>query len=211
MNTRVAMVAAVLLGTILMRAALNVPAEAPQRTNLAGFPQTLGEWRMEHQQSISEPLMGVLKPDDYLLRRYHDRQGREADLFIAYYRVQHAGETMHSPKNCLPGWGWQPLQNDVVDMQRGGQTVKVNRYVVEKNGQRALVLYWYQTHGRVIASEYTGKIFLVWDALRYGRRDGGLVRVMVPVDPNQAPGSDLRSALELSQAASPYLDRYLPN
>jgi EpsI family protein len=132
---------------------------------------------MEQRQSMPDPLMGVLKPDDYLLRRYQDRQGRQADIFVAYYRVQRAGETIHSPKNCLPGWGWQPVQNDVVKMQQDGQTVEVNRYVVEKNGQRALVLYWYQAHGRIIASEYAGKLYLVWDALRYGRRDGGLVRV----------------------------------
>ena len=41
-----------------------------------------------------------------------------------------------------------------------------------------LVLYWYQSHGRVIASEYWGKIYMVTDAIRLNRTDAALVRVL---------------------------------
>src|SRR6185312_3812618 len=91
------------------------------------------------------------------------------------------GESMHSPKNCLPGAGWEPIQSDLVPLPAAGPGVEVNRYVVEKEGDRDLVLYWYQAQGRIIAREYWGKLYLVWDAMRQGRRDGAIVRVLVPM------------------------------
>ena len=36
----------------------------------------------------------------------------------------------------------------------------INRYVIQKGLDRLLVLYWYQSHGRVVASEYSGKFYL---------------------------------------------------
>jgi len=49
--------------------------------------------------------------------------------------------------------------------------------------QRALVLYWYQSRDRVIASEYIGKVLLVRDALFSGRTSGSIVRIVVPDRP----------------------------
>ena len=53
--------------------------------------------------------------------------------------------------------------------------------MVAKGDQKSLVLYWYQSRDRVVASEYKAKFFVVADALRYNRTDTALVRVVVPV------------------------------
>ncbi|MBI2683449.1 MAG: EpsI family protein [Acidobacteriales bacterium] len=135
-----------------------------------------------------------------------------ADLFVAYYRVQKAGESMHSPKNCLPGSGWAPLVNDTVVLTKSpeGRDLPVNRYVIEKSGERALVLYWYQAGHRVIASEYWGKIYLVWDAMRTGRRDGGIVRIIVPLYKGQTEDDATKSGLAFARTAYGQLPSYLP-
>jgi EpsI family protein len=162
---------------------------------------------------MPERLEGVLAADDYIMRSYRNASGQSADLFIAYYKAQMAGESMHSPKNCLPSFGWGPIETGRVQLgtDGAGRPIWVNRYVVEKGGQRALVLYWYQAHGRVIASEYWGKIYLVWDALRSRRRDGALVRVTVSVtEPNEI-GAPTAAALNLARSILPDLPRFLPD
>ena len=47
--------------------------------------------------------------------------------------------------------------------------------------EQQLVLYWYQSHGRVVASEYWGKFYMVYDALRLNRTDAALVRITAPL------------------------------
>ena len=52
--------------------------------------------------------------------------------------------------------------------------------MIEKGLDQQVVLYWYQSHGRVIANEYRSKIFMVYDAARLNRSDAALVRVTSP-------------------------------
>ena len=87
----------------------------------------------------------------------------------------------------------------------------INRYLIEKNGAKSLVLYWYQANGRVIASEYWGKIFLVWDSLRTGRRDGAIVRFVVPIRKGSDGNAELQTALDMARNTVPFLPKYVPD
>lgn len=189
------------------------PTTPPPRESLASFPKDLAGWKMQAEEKIEDNIAGVLKADDYVLRSY-TKPGAAVpvDLFVAYYKTQKAGESMHSPKNCLPGWGWQILQMDRVALNPGDpeNPALVNRYLVEKDGQRSLVFYWYQANGRMIASEYWGKVYLVWDALRTGRRDGAIVRFVVPLPKGGSDDKANDEALELARASVPLLPKYLP-
>ena len=135
---------------------------------------------------------------------------------IAAGQSQRQGDAVHSPLNCLPGAGWQPVSKAAlpvpVQLRGGTTTIEVNRYVIEKGIDRQLVLYWYQSHGRVIASEYTGKFMLVADAIRLNRTDTALVRVVVPI-PKDGPSPEAQAeetARSFVQAIVPVLDPYIP-
>ncbi len=211
MNKRIAIIAACLLLTLGARAWVSRTPALPPREALSQFPATVKSWNRVADDELSASVQAVLRADDYLSRRYRDDQGHFADLFIAYYQTQRAGETMHSPKNCLPGAGWQPVTNDTVMMETSNGKVEINRYVIEKSGSKALVLYWYQAGGRVIASEYWGKFYLVVDAMRTGRRDGGIVRVFIPIGRNEDPNAYLPTALAFAQSLTSDIPRFLPN
>jgi EpsI family protein len=213
MQRRIRILVCLLLVTAGAHAVWSRPPETPTRRPLAEFPGAVGSWKQVGEGTVSDAIAGVLKSDDYLLRSYRDSQGRTAEMFVAYYAFQQAGETMHSPKNCLPGWGWKPVQNDHIALASGsdGRPIEINRYIVEKDGRQSVVLYWYQAHGRVIASEYAGKAYLVWDALRYNRRDGSLVRFVVPVPRGGSVSDATRTGLDLAAAGFQLLPRYLPN
>ncbi len=165
-----------------------VPLARPLRE----FPSQLGAWSLVQEGEVDQETMEVLRADDVLSRTYTDQaRGRGASLFVAYFKSQRTGQAPHSPKNCLPGAGWAPSESDVLSIPVVGrdQPIMVNRYVVSKGEDKSVVLYWYQSRNRVIASEYRAKIYLVADAIRYNRTDTALVRVVVPVS-----GSDTAAA-----------------
>jgi EpsI family protein len=126
-------------------------------------------------------VLDKLAPSSYTARIYK-KKGRQLGLFIAYYDQQRAGETMHSPKVCLPGGGWEIAQQGFTTISVGGRPVKLNQYHIQNAGQRMLVLYWYQSRGRIIASEYLGKLLLIRDAVLMGRTSGSIVRITLPDD-----------------------------
>src|SRR5262249_42171795 len=114
--------------------------------------------------------------------------------------------------------GWSPVskayETIAVDDAAGGpQSITVNRYVVQKGLDRQSVLYWYQGRGRVVASEYLSKFFLVYDALRFNRSDAALVRVVSPRLSTSEDGDReaLARAVAFVMGMFPALHAYLPS
>jgi EpsI family protein len=188
----------------------------PVRQPLAAFPSAMGHWRGYDDPPLAEDVQTVLNADDLLMRTYFAPDGTTVGLYVGYWEAQRRGDAVHSPLNCLPGTGWQPLSNRLVAIRQGtgsnGQPIEVNRYVIQKGAERLLVLYWYQGHGRVVASEYAGKFFLVADAIRMGRTDTSIVRVITRID-----GADAAAEARAERVAADFagrvlggLDAYIP-
>lgn len=178
---------------------------------LNGFPIHLGEWEMMQEGVIEQEILDVLGADDTLNRVYlHRGAGRGASLFVAYFMTQRTGQTPHSPKNCLPGGGWVPASAGEIDIAVPGEPdpIRVNHYVVARGEDKSVVLYWYQTSRRVIASEYSAKIHLVLDSIRYSRSDTAIVRVVVPVSGSEQDATEV--AVEFVKAFFTPLRDYLP-
>ncbi len=149
---------------------------------LESLSTRLGEYRMLEDRRLSEAELSVLAPDAYLLRTYTGPELPPAEVYVAFYGHQARGSSVHSPRNCLPGSGWEPLRHEraVVDTSLGGE--EINRYVVEhESGAQAVVYYWYQGRGRVEASEYRVKWDLIRDAVVRRRTDEALIRVVIPL------------------------------
>lgn len=166
----------------------------PPSPPLAGLPARIADWTMVREGVVEKEVQEVLKADDTLTRWYSGPQGAVASLFIAAFRTQRDGKAPHSPKNCLPGAGWIQVVNDTQNVSVPGLAapIEVNRYVVQKGESRSLVMYWYQSRDRAVASEYKAKVYVVADAMRYNRTDTALVRVIVDVP----PGTSLEAAEE---------------
>jgi EpsI family protein len=190
--------------------------EIPPRQSLREFPLQVGDWRGERLPDLEPEILDVLGVDEYLNRVY-ESNGAVAGLYIGYYQSQRQNDTIHSPLNCLPGSGWEPLSHDYVPVNvrvggSGTQTVTINRYVVQKGLDRQVVLYWYHSHGRVVANEYKSKVLMVYDAVRLNRTDAALVRVISPRVGNAADAEEKAgaNAIRFVQAMFPFLDQYIP-
>ena len=158
--------------------------------------------------------LDVLKLDDYILANFIAAGNHRVNLYVAYYTSQRTGESAHSPRSCIPGGGWEIVdltQRNVEGATVTGETLRVNRALIQKGDSKQLVYYWFQQRGRVITSEYLVKWYLFWDALTRNRTDGALVRLMIGV----GPGGNLEEAdRQLSTFAITIADRltdYVPD
>ena len=188
---------------------------AVTRTAFDTFPMTIGPWKSIVDPPLDEDVLRVLGVDDYLSRVYYQPNGAALGLYMGFYGSQRQGDTIHSPLNCLPGAGWEPVAGgrlQIANADGRGRDITVNRFVVQKGLERQLVLYWYQSRGRVVASEYTSKLYLIHDAIRLNRTDGSMVRVIAPIKIGAADNgaSAERLAEDFVRVIFPLLHAYLP-
>jgi EpsI family protein len=164
---------------------------------------------MYGDRPVDAETAGILRADDTMQRDYTGPDGA-ASLFIAYFKTQRQGQSPHSPKNCLPGSGFQPVESGRIDVPVAGGSIHINRYVVSRGEQESVVMYWYQSQGRVIADEFAAKFYLITDSIRHHRSDTSLVRVEVPVSDRMPREKASQTAIEFVQAAYPAVSSWLP-
>jgi EpsI family protein len=150
--------------------------------DLDALPLAIGAWSGRDAGALDEESERILAADAYLNRSYLPPQaGAPVGLYIAYYAEQRPGVSIHSPLHYLPGTGWEPLEVSTIALPGADEGAHVRRMIVSKNLDRALVLYWYAVHGRMLPGEVASKLWLLHDSLRIHRTDAALVRVVVPV------------------------------
>jgi EpsI family protein len=162
---------------------------------LASFPATIGRWSAWRDFPLDPDTQAVLKADDVLNRFYLDRTKTQrcttntdapdpcVNLFIAFFKTQRYGQAPHSPKNCLPGSGWEEVRSErpAITVPGEDHPIVINNFVTEHGLDKSVSLYWYQSHQRIIASEFGSKFWSIVDSVRYHRSDMAIVRVTVPV------------------------------
>ncbi len=204
--------AAVLSWTVIVLHARNSAEIIPARPALSSFPKTLNGWSSLRDNQLPKEILDILGPGDFLTRTYYQvATNSQADLFIAYFPSQRSGDTIHSPKNCLPGAGWSPIQSDRITVSLPDQSpFPANRYLIAQGENRDLVLYWYQAHNRAVASEYSAKFYLVADSIRMHRSDGSLIRLVTALDRGETIDSAQARLLSLAGNIVPLINDYVP-
>jgi EpsI family protein len=207
-----AVVSLAILAVALLILQLRSTGEAvPLRKPLDSFPATLGEWRGQGGAIFSPRILSRLKLTDYVMRDYTDATGRGLSLYIGYWDNQRTGAGIHSPKNCLPGAGWEPVEASfvLIPLPPPYSPITVNRYLIQKDREQRVVLYWYHSQGQAIAGEVPARIAMVKSALVRHRTDGAIVRVMSPVYGSARETSE--RLIAYVQAMYPVLGEYLPD
>src|SRR6185295_7249137 len=64
------------------------------------------------EQKVSAEEQKVAGMTNYVARLYWKDTTPVFSTYVGYYDRQSQGHTMHSPKNCLPGAGWEILNAD---------------------------------------------------------------------------------------------------
>lgn len=181
------------------------------RKPFSEFPKTIGDW-VGREEFFSQEITNVLRVDDYVLLSYRNSKGKKIHLYVGFYQNQREGQIIHSPKNCMPGAGWNITRTSLESLTipaADPRQIKVLKLILEKGVEKKVVLYWYQSRGRFIASEYWQKIFLVYDAIFKNRTDGSFVRLIAPT----VSGYEAEATQVLKDFAVnliPILEDYIP-
>ena len=155
----------------------------PARQSFATFPLLQGEW-IGREDAIETDVLDVLQLHDYILADYTRKSDPiPVNFYVAYYDSQRTGTSIHSPRSCIPGGGWEITQLGELDLSDslGMEGPKVNRAIIQLGNHRQLVYYWFQQRGRIITNEYLAKWYLFLDGLMLSRSDGALVRLVTPI------------------------------
>jgi exosortase D (VPLPA-CTERM-specific) len=179
----------------------------PERSRFVTFPMAIGEWR-GHSSLLESWAENNLALDDYVLSDYTKPDGKVVNLYVAYYISQRTGESPHSPLVCIPGSGWSITRLERLDSENAHP---LNRAIIERNGSKQLVYYWYEERGRSIASEYWSKLYLLSDAITKNRSDGALVRLITAITPGELERDADHRLRAFMQDLRPKLRDYLPS
>ena len=193
------------LFTLFIDRQSEMPLAAPLTTlpiQVGGFTGT--------EMTISEEERKAAGMTSYSFRTFSQDSALDFSIYVGYYDHQTQGKTIHSPKNCLPGSGWEALQQSQIDVQTPARMETVNRYLLQNGQQRALVFYWYQGRGRVAANEYRVKWELLRDAAISGRSEEALVRIVVPIRPDRNEDQAAALASSVARELIPAVYQVLP-
>ena len=174
-----------LAGTLAVDSASARRSPEPLAVPLEQISPRIAGWEAFRDSTLAAPTLHALAATSVLSRIYR-KESRELDLFVAFYAQQRAGESMHSPKHCLPGAGWEIWKHDSAWIPMNGKNVEINKYSIQNQGDRRIVIYWYQSKTRIVASEYLGKVLLAKDAIFTGHTAGAIVRIVAPDTPEAA-------------------------
>lgn len=155
---------------------------------------------------------------DYINRLYLLSPDQPAALYVGYHATQQGDKRMHSPTLCLPGSGWTPVGEGIVNVPVNGKPVAVNRFILQSQAQKILVYYWFQGRGRLTTGQGTLKLNAMRDALLTHRDEEALVRIIVPIPADSAQKQTLANtglppdsvAARLASAVIEPLNRALP-
>lgn len=201
--------AALIVAAVLLHASSRGSSYEPARQPLRTIPLSIQTWTGA-DLPLEERIVEAAGVNDYVNRLYKAPDGSQIELYIGYYKNQRSGDVIHSPRNCLPGAGWEPVQTGRLPIRLpDGSSIAVNDFLIQKGLDRRLVLYWYEGRGRAIASEYSAKMWMIADAMARNRTDGALVRMAVSMPHGETTARV--GATRFVQALYPSLHSFIPN
>lgn len=191
-----------------------VPAE-PDRDSFLLFPQSLGGWRQfGSEQRFSPEVEQILAADDYHAVQFSRSLDEPSlDFFAAWYADLAAEGVQHTPEICLPAAGWEIAKVEQVDISDGlqlDQPFRVNRVILQKDEERALVYYWFMHMGRAIPSNAAAKFSVLTKGLLAERLDGAIVRITSPINVDYPEEKAEARMINLLKEALPQMSRFIP-
>jgi exosortase D (VPLPA-CTERM-specific) len=184
---------------------------APTRQDFTRLSMNEGAWSGRRDR-LDGVYLEALKLDDYVLADFNATGRPPVNLYVTYYNSQRKGESVHSPRSCIPGGGWRidGIASRDITLADGASRMSVNRVVIERGNVKQVVYYWFDQRGRVLTNEYLVKWYIFWDSLTRNRTDGAMLRLTVPVLAGHSEADADQALEEFARALVPALRPYIP-
>jgi len=121
-------------------------------------------------------------------------------LYVAYYPIQHQGKELINDRNNIGNegiWNTTFMRDKIIKRKN---TNVLEQSLMNKQGQRRLVWYWYQVAGYPTTNDYVAKLLQTWGVLT-GNTRAALIAVAIDYDENISGSRDeLSSFLYVAQS-----------
>lgn len=206
---RTAIIISIMLVSILLTGFASHSEKIKPNKSFDDFPLEIEQWKGQKGE-LDQEVYNILGVEDYILSNYRKTSGETINLYVGFYQSQKEGDIIHSPKNCMPGAGWNITETSIetINLTESGKIIKVIRLLLQKGSEKQVVLYWFQSRGRIISSEYMQKIWLVIDSVLKRRTDGSFVRLISPVTTSEDDATQLLK--EFADKIFPFLNEHIP-
>ncbi|WP_300463406.1 exosortase C-terminal domain/associated protein EpsI [Desulfobacula sp.] len=204
----------IIITIMLVTAVLTIFASQSERISpnkpFSEFPLEIGQWEGKKGE-LDQEVYNILGVEDYILANYRKVSGETVNLYVGFYQSQKEGDIIHSPKNCMPGAGWKITDTSIetVKVADAQKNIRVINLLLQKGAEKQVVLYWFQSRGRIISSEYMQKIWLVIDSITKHRTDGSFVRLISPVMVDEE--TTINILKDFANAVYPVLNEHIPS
>ncbi len=180
----------------------------PKVQKLTEIPKHFGSWHIARDTIFDENTLRILRPTDYLMRTYANSSGVPISLYVGYHDGSPSAGPIHSPKNCLPGGGWEFTSIEDITMKHMDSNIKIVRAVLEKDGEDMAFYYWYQVRGEVITDDLDMKVAEFLGMLTSNRKDAAFIRLGIDLDNKELEKKTMQDFFE---SAYPLLKNHLPS
>ncbi|CAG1064668.1 hypothetical protein BAC1_00233 [uncultured bacterium] len=208
-KTRFLIICALILITgiyINLHADTSIPIKKPFKD----FPLAHNGWSLVAESTFSDRILEVLKPSDYMSRRYKGPSGESIELYVGYYSGGKGSGGIHSPKQCLPGAGWFKVSEERTPVEPvPGKKFNIVKAVYEKGESREVFLYWYRVKGTEISDEYSLKLLEITNSMLHNRRDSAFIRISMASGDEGAAGE--KAGYRFINDFYPVIEEFLPH
>ncbi len=181
----------ILLGLAAFYVYTRTEADIPINKPLDQFPARAGDWTMTGQARFDERVLAVLLPTDYLSRSYADSAGDRLSLYIGFHNGGPDSGPIHSPKQCLPGSGWNRLAEEVRHVTLDGEDIPYVSAIYQKDSEKQLFLYWFQVRDQILTNEYALKLAMIKNSVLSNRRDSAFIRLSLMATDNEKKATEI--------------------
>jgi EpsI family protein len=169
----------VAVGGLAWRLELAPPLRADP-SPLATLPLEIAGWRGQ-EIPLDQAVERVLRAEFNLQRAYLHPSGELVWVYLGYYGTARGGRPEHTPRGCYTGAGWRILETRRL-AAAPHSPLRVNEFLVERDGEQQLVEFWYRSHRRTgLLGGLDQNLDRLLGRLLQGRADGALLRVSAPV------------------------------
>jgi EpsI family protein len=155
---------------------------------LATLPLEIAGWRGE-EIPLDAAVERELRAEFNLQRAYLHPSGELVWLYVGYYGTTRGGRPEHTPRGCYTGAGWHILETRALAADPRAR-LRVNEFLVERDGEQQLVHFWYRSHRRTgLLGGLDQNLDRLLGRLLDARADGALVRVSAPVRADDLVGA----------------------
>ena len=164
---------------------LHSDIEVPLNRSFKDFPMEHKGWDIISESHFSDDVLDVLRPTDYMLRKYAGTEGVPVSLYIGYHSGGKDSGPIHSPKNCLPGSGWYSVSEETMSVRSGLKGIGLVKAVYQKGFSKEIFFYWFHVRGQSLTNEFALKVAEIKNSMLYRRRDSAFIRISVDVESDE--------------------------